>query len=450
MENTSENDKTAAEWQGTDRYPGIDAYEKKTLPCGTKLYALVYRGVDNKFDTPAYFFDEKALEGIGDDSTQLNERLQIRPYSGDGLTASYRAEVVVYELKKDLEFEYGQTRENGAYGKGNFTQFYMPDKVVMANVENGAMKQEAGPGIFLSNSTLTEEQYGDLKLRQNQILLRRNLFCHLKAKLDTMDVIQNSPNLGDVEQAKENLKKLNGDICEIKRTLKDSIKRIGSISSPRYDRLNKQLSEEIGFRESHPNALFLTNKDLKIEADRIAKDIDGKSAYKIVTVNGKDEVAEISKNLSEKMDKYNPAKGDKNEINVGKAGLELTDVLDANRFNREAKQRMDTGELRQMDYSKMDTIALQKQDGTIEKYELSKLFDGESVKKLQQIKNGGRSDTLLMKDGRTEAVLDVRGNSAVLLLRKDKDISIDNGHKCKDYTNTDREDMASHSKSIGV
>ena len=80
MENTSENDKTAAEWQGTDRYPGIDAYEKKTLPCGTKLYALVYRGVDNKFDTPAYFFDEKALEGIGDDSTKLNERLQVRPF----------------------------------------------------------------------------------------------------------------------------------------------------------------------------------------------------------------------------------------------------------------------------------------------------------------------------------------------------------------------------------
>ena len=84
MENTSEKDKTAAEWQGTDRYPGIDTYEKKTLPCGTKLYALVYRGVDNKFDTPAYFFDEKALEGIGDDSTKLNERLQIKPFCPHG------------------------------------------------------------------------------------------------------------------------------------------------------------------------------------------------------------------------------------------------------------------------------------------------------------------------------------------------------------------------------
>ncbi len=83
MENTSENDKTATEWQGTDNYPGIDAYEKVQLKAGSKIYALIFRN-KGSFDTPAYFFNKEAMEGIGNDSISLNERLQIKPFCPPG------------------------------------------------------------------------------------------------------------------------------------------------------------------------------------------------------------------------------------------------------------------------------------------------------------------------------------------------------------------------------
>ena len=75
--------KTAAEWQGGDNYPGIDAYEKVRLKAGSKIYALIFRN-KGSFDTPAYFFNKEAMEGIGNDSISLNERLQIKPFCPPG------------------------------------------------------------------------------------------------------------------------------------------------------------------------------------------------------------------------------------------------------------------------------------------------------------------------------------------------------------------------------
>ena len=82
MKNDTEN-KTAAEWQGTDKYPGIDAYEKVQLKAGSKIYVLIFRN-KGSFDTPAYFFNKEAMEGIGNDSISLNERLQIKPFCPPG------------------------------------------------------------------------------------------------------------------------------------------------------------------------------------------------------------------------------------------------------------------------------------------------------------------------------------------------------------------------------
>ena len=75
--------KTAAEWQGGDNYPGIDAYEKVQLKAGSKIYAIILRD-KGSFKTPAYFFNQKATEGIGNDSISLNERLQIKPFCPPG------------------------------------------------------------------------------------------------------------------------------------------------------------------------------------------------------------------------------------------------------------------------------------------------------------------------------------------------------------------------------
>ena len=75
--------KSASDWQGGDNYPGIDAYEKVQLKAGSKIYALIFRN-KGSFDTPAYFFNKEAMEGIGNDSISLNERLQIKPFCPPG------------------------------------------------------------------------------------------------------------------------------------------------------------------------------------------------------------------------------------------------------------------------------------------------------------------------------------------------------------------------------
>ena len=75
--------KSASDWQGGDNYPGIDAYEKVQLKAGSKIYALIFRD-KGSFDTPAYFFNKEAMEGIGNDSISLNERLQIKPFCPPG------------------------------------------------------------------------------------------------------------------------------------------------------------------------------------------------------------------------------------------------------------------------------------------------------------------------------------------------------------------------------
>ena len=75
--------KSASDWQGGDNYPGIDAYEKVQLKAGSKIYALIFRN-KGTFDTPAYFFNKDAMEGIGNDSISLNERLQIKPFCPPG------------------------------------------------------------------------------------------------------------------------------------------------------------------------------------------------------------------------------------------------------------------------------------------------------------------------------------------------------------------------------
>ena len=88
--------KTAAEWQGGDNYPGIDAYEKVQLKAGSKIYALIFRN-KGTFDPPAYFFNKEAREGIGNDSISLNERLQIKPFCppGENFGINYKKKFVL-------------------------------------------------------------------------------------------------------------------------------------------------------------------------------------------------------------------------------------------------------------------------------------------------------------------------------------------------------------------
>ena len=69
-----ENLKSASEWQGTDKYAGIDSYEKVVLKAGTELCALVsYK--DGEICPCAYLFPKNALEIVKDDDVLLNRML---------------------------------------------------------------------------------------------------------------------------------------------------------------------------------------------------------------------------------------------------------------------------------------------------------------------------------------------------------------------------------------
>ena len=133
--------KTASEWQGSDRYAGIDSYEKVELKPGTQLCSLVFNWSN---DTPRpceYLFPKELLDKVNNDSITLNEGLQIAPYKNpENNVCSYKKEVAMFEVQKPIEMETGLTAENTAYGKGGMTQFYIPAVKFMDCIANGSLK----------------------------------------------------------------------------------------------------------------------------------------------------------------------------------------------------------------------------------------------------------------------------------------------------------------------
>lgn len=419
MKKEAEKIRSAAEWQGGDQYAGIDSYQKVELNPGTRLYTLANYMPSGEMKPCEYFFDKAALDKAGFDATQLNQGLQVSPKGGDDF-AYYKAEVIQFEVKDRLQVETGKTAENTAYGQGGMTQYYMPAQHFQEAMEKGALKQvpfgESSQTLFLDNLSITRADSDMIDAKHDQLLLRRNLFCHQKAKLDAMEIIQNSPNPTDVVKAVDNLEKLNGNILQIKKKLSVSVKNIGPVHSPLYDSLNKELSAEIRYREMHPNALVLSNVKIKGEELRSIQEVFDKTNVNVVLDQRKGRVEEVSENLFHKMEEYKSER-EWNEINVPAQGL--TDVMNINRINQESRELMQATELRPRDYSQVDTIAFQGQDGKMVECKLSDHFTEDSVKKIQQSRNGEMTELLQMKDGRS-AKLHLEGNSAKLFLSKDK------------------------------
>lgn len=106
MKKDAEKIKSAAEWQGTDRYAGIDSYEKIELKAGTQVCALISYDKEGKMKPCEYLFPKEQLDQVGNDATQLSEKLQVRPFIDSMLkSGSYRSEVAMFELKRDLVVE---------------------------------------------------------------------------------------------------------------------------------------------------------------------------------------------------------------------------------------------------------------------------------------------------------------------------------------------------------
>ena len=419
-----ENLKTASEWQGTDKYAGIDSYEKVVLKAGTELCALVSYKENGELRPCAYLFPKEELElANGDDST-LNRMLQIAPHKNtDTQSCSYRNEVALFKLKRDIEVEMGKTMENPAYGHGGMAQYYIPEEVfsnLITDEKNGMERvafKDGKNARFLDNNTIDAKEYDLILIRHAQLQLRRNLFCTQKAKLDTLDIIRNSPRQEDVELAKKNLKKLDNKIFTLGDKIKKSVEEIGKVPSPLYDDLNRRLAAEIKCRESGENVLVLGNVKTEISSKKTADGVLERTNLNVVTIADTDKAEAVAQNLFKKIDGYDESKP-RNDIDV--KGQDLVDVMNINRINKECQKVMAAQELQPRNFQVLERIALPTTDGKQKEYRLDELFTEAAVQKIRSAQNGKLTEPLTMKDGHTAKLL-MMGDKANLFLAQPKE-----------------------------
>ncbi|MCR5498429.1 MAG: hypothetical protein K6F48_11385 [Paludibacteraceae bacterium] len=410
--------KSASEWQGGDLYAGIDSYEKINLKAGTELYALIAYNKAGKMNTCEYFFPKNELGMAEEDATKLSRMLQIAPWENpETKECSYKKELIVFKLKSETEVETGKTAENTAYGEGGMTQYYIPSEGKTFNdILTMSKFGDGGNSKTLSNNKMKKEDYGYVMERLSQLQLRRNLFCAQKAKLDTLDIIQNSAKKDDVDLAQKNLTKLDKDIFEFSRKIKESIEVIGKVPSPLYDSLNKQSAEEIKLREGKENVLVLGNAKVEQSFKETSEVVLGNASLNVVTLE-EDKAQAVAQNLFKKIDEYDPEKN-WNDIDVKNQGL--VDVMNINRINKECQKVMAEEALRPRDFQSLERIALPTFDGKAKEYRLSELFDEKSVQKIRSAQNGQLTEPLQMKNGQT-AKLMMLGNKAHLFLGQPKE-----------------------------
>jgi len=410
--------KSASEWQGGDLYAGIDLYEKIKLKAGTELYALIAYNKAGKMNTCEYFFPKNELGMAEEDATKLSRMLQIAPWENlETKECSYKKELIVFKLKSETEVETGKTAENTAYGEGGMTQYYIPSEGKTFNdILTMSKFGDGGNSKTLSNNKMKKEDYGYVMERLSQLQLRRNLFCAQKAKLDTIDIIQNSAKKDDVDLAQKNLTKLDKDIFEFSRKIKESIEVIGKVPSPLYDSLNKQSAEEIKLREGKENVLVLGNAKVEQSFKETSEVVLGNASLNVVTLE-EDKAQAVAQNLFKKIDEYDPEKN-WNDIDVKNQGL--VDVMNINRINKECQKVMAEEALRPRDFQSLERIALPTFDGKAKEYRLSELFDEKSVQKIRSAQNGQLTEPLQMKNGQT-AKLMMLGNKAHLFLGQPKE-----------------------------
>ena len=410
--------KSASEWQGGDLYAGIDSYEKIKLKAGTELYALIAYNKAGKMNTCEYFFPKNELGMAEEDATKLSRMLQIAPWENpETKECSYKKELVVFKLKSETEVETGKTAENTAYGEGGMTQYYIPSEGKTFNdILTMSKFGDGGNSKILSNNKMKKEDYGYVMERLSQLQLRRNLFCAQKAKLDTIDIIHNSVKKDDVDLAQKNLTKLDKDIFEFSRKIKESIEVIGKVPSPLYDSLNKQLAEEIKLREGKENVLVLGNARVEQSIKHVSEVVLDNASLNVVTLE-EDKAQAVAQNLFKKIDEYDPEKN-WNDIDVKNQGL--VDVMNINRINRECQKVMAEEALRPRDFQALERIALPTSDGKSKEYRLDELFDEKSVQKIRSAQNGQLTEPLQMKSGQTSKLM-MLGNKANLYLAQPKE-----------------------------
>lgn len=392
----------AEEWQGGDSYAGIDSYERVQMKKGDIVCALVSYDKDNNIRPCSYFFPPQELEDVRNNSAKLNEGFQIAPWKAGWKTFTYRNNVVAFELKQDMVVQRGTTTENPAYGNGGKTQIFIPKEKFHTHLQPKKFG-EAVMKVVLSNNHISKRQYNQTKRKHEQVQLRRNLFCLQKALLNVMEMKSCGFNLGMNNGI---LEKLKNQIRNTEIKIQRSEKKFKPIPSPLYDDLNKNLREQIKFRENNPDVLFLKSVKILMDEDKGIKNIRESNGLMINIVEDQsDKVADI---LYDKISQYKDPRTQITEENgkvrmLGKYGNEIDvegqKLMDLSGIIRQYAQFRNSEGSQSYDYSKCQEIALQMGDGTIAKKPLGEMFTQESVERIQSSKNGHLSGLLRLGNG---------------------------------------------------
>lgn len=411
---------SAEEWQGGDSYAGIDSYERVQMKKGDIVCALVSYDKDNNIRPCSYFFPPQELEDVRNNSAKLNEGFQIAPWKAGWKTFTYRNNVVAFELKEDMVVQRGTTTENPAYGNGGKTQIFIPKEKFYTHLQPKKFG-EAVLKVVLSNNHISKRQYNQTKRKHEQVQLRRNLFCLQKALLNVMEMKSCGFNLGENNRL---LEKLKNQVRNTEIKIQRSERKINPIPSPLYDELNRNLKEQIKFRENNPDTLFLRNVKIFTDEEKAIRNIKEANGLMInIVVDQSDKVADI---LYDKINQYKDPRTKITEENgkvrmLGKYGNEIDvegqKLMDLSGIIRQYAQFKNSEGTQSYDYSNCKAIALQMGDGRILKKPLDEMFTQESVKVIQSSKNGHLSGLLRLDNG-LGAKMFMRGESSELYVMK--------------------------------
>lgn len=406
---------SASERQGGDKYPGIDTYAFTTLKRRTKICALVAYYEDGHMKPCEFYFPENALAEVGFNCIRLSQGLQIRPWKDPQTNIySYRNRVATFIVTEDFEVEYSpHALENSSYGQGGIPQYHISP----ADAKRYLIKEPED--TILPDGHISEEEYEQIMEKHQQLLIKRNLFSHLKAKSDALDILQNTTDKSTEEKTKENIETLNRHIENLIVDLAVSQEKVGDVVSQKYDHLISQIVNELEIRE-RKDTLIVCNVKTTQEIENTVQQIDHLTDNWVMLPQTKDETVHMAENITKKMYNYEKemSSGGKPEIDVPQQNL--SDILHINRLNEEAQNLIIRHTPKELDFSSITTLSMRTQNGPSMQIPIENIFTQDSVKTLRNAQNGIFTPLLRLQNNGSAKLL-LRGNKAQLFLSQTKE-----------------------------
>ena len=416
MERNSPHIKSASERQGSDKYPGIDTYDCTTLRKNTKICALVAYYENGRMKPCEFYFPQKVLQQVNNNPIKLSQGLQISPWKNPKTGEySYRTRVATFIVAEDFETEYSaKVSENPSYGTGGMIQYHIPKE----SAEKYLIKEP--DDIFLSDGQISEDEYEEIMEKHQQMLIKRNLFSYLKAKADTLDILQNTSDEEEKKRTEKNLRTLDRHIEDLTIDLACSQEKIGDIHSEKYDRLINQLVVEIESREED-NVLLVSNVKVLKEIEEVSQRLNQSVDFILAPCDSQNDAGQLAENIANKIDSYEKelSSGGKPSIDVPKQNL--SDFLTIHQINKQRCEVMENLQPQTRNYQPINTIVIQSQNGQHQRIPIETFFTSESIASIREARNGSLTPTLHFKGNDLTAKLFMRGNKTQLYLAQTKE-----------------------------